>query len=81
MFGNTGRNTLTGPGYKNVNLALVKRVRFGSSSTLELRAEAFNVLDHVNYNLPDAFFGSPTFGRILSAQSPRRIQFGVRSVF
>jgi hypothetical protein len=80
-FGNSGRNTLTGPGYKNLNLALVKRVRFGSTAALELRGEAFNLFDHVNYDLPDAFFGSPTFGRILSAQSPRRFQFGVRTVF
>jgi hypothetical protein len=48
---------------------------------LELRGEAFNLLNRVNYDLPDQFFGSPTFGQILSAQSPRRFQFGVRMVF
>jgi hypothetical protein len=80
-FGNSGRNTLTGPGCANINLALLKHVRLGTTATIELRAEAFNVLDRVNYNLPDAFFGSPTFGKILSAQSPRRFQFGVRTTF
>lgn len=80
-FGHSGRNTLTGPGFKTLNVALVKRIHVGMTGTLELRAEAFNLFDHVNYNLPDAFFGSPTFGRILSAQSPRRIQFGVRAAF
>jgi hypothetical protein len=80
-FGNSGRNTLSGPGYSNINLALVKPIRFGLTRTVELRLEAFNLLNRVNYDLPDAFFGSPTFGRILSAQSPRRFQLGVRAVF
>jgi hypothetical protein len=80
-FGNAGRNILIGPRYKNINVALVKHVRFGTESELQLRAEAFNLLDNLNYNLPDAFFDSPTFGRILSAQSPRRIQFGVKAIF
>jgi hypothetical protein len=31
--------------------------------------------------LPDNFLGSPTFGRILSAQSPRHIQFGLKLLF
>jgi hypothetical protein len=80
-FGNSGRNTLEGPGYQTVNVALVKRIHFGQQGRLELRAEAFNLFDRVNYDLPDAFFGSPTFGRILSAQSPRRVQLGIRTAF
>ena len=80
-FGNSGRNTLTGPGFRTLNVALVKHIRFGPRASIDLRAEAFNVINRVNYDLPDAFFGSPTFGRILSAGSPRRFQFGVRTVF
>jgi hypothetical protein len=80
-FGNSGRNAYRGPGYSNLNLALVKPIRFGLTRTVELRLEAFNLLDRINYDLPDAFFGSPTFGRILSAQSPRRFQVGARATF
>jgi hypothetical protein len=80
-FGNAGRNILTGPGYRNVNLAVIKYVPVGSAVRLQLRAEAFNLLNRTNLDLPDAFFGSPTFGQVLSAGSPRRIQFGVRAVF
>jgi hypothetical protein len=80
-FGNSGRNTLEGPRYRTVNVALVKRIHFAQQARLELRAEAFNLFDRVNYDLPDAFFGSPTFGRILSAQSPRRVQLGIRAAF
>ena len=80
-FGDSGRNTLEGPAYVNLNLALVKLIRFGGRGELQLRAEAFNLFDRANFDLPDAFLGSPTFGKILSAQSPRRIQFGVRALF
>ena len=80
-FGNSGRNTLDGPGYQNVNLAILKYVALGKDLRLQLRAEAFNLFNHANFDLPDAFFGSPTFGRILSAQSPRRVQFGVKAIF
>jgi hypothetical protein len=80
-FGNSGRNAYRGPRYSNLNAALVKPIRFGLTRTVELRLEAFNLLNRVNYDLPDAFFGSPTFGRILSAQSPRRLQLGIRAVF
>ena len=80
-FGNAGRNILEGPGYQNVNLALLKQVSLPGRARLQLRAEAFNLLNRVNFDLPDNFFGSPTFGRILSAGSPRHIQFGARLMF
>ena len=80
-FGNSGRNTLRGPGFTSLNLALVKRFRVGTRARIDLRAEGFNVTNRVNYDLPDAFFGSPTFGQILSSGSPRRFQFGVRTTF
>ena len=79
-FGNAGRNILTGPGYGNVNFAVIKYVPCGSVR-VQLRAEAFNLFNRTNLDLPDAFFGSPTFGQVLSAGSPRRFQFGVRAVF
>lgn len=80
-FGTAQRNSLQGPGYVNLNVALVKVVRLGGTGQLQLRAEAFNLLDRANFDLPDGFVGSPTFGKILSAQSPRRVQFGVRALF
>ncbi|RPI57568.1 MAG: TonB-dependent receptor [Acidobacteria bacterium] len=80
-FGNAGRNILDGPGYQNVNLAVLKRVPLAGRTSLQLRAEAFNLLNRVNFDLPDNFYGSPTFGQILSAGSPRHIQFGARLMF
>jgi hypothetical protein len=48
---------------------------------LQFRAEAFNLFNHPNFNLPDNFFPSPTFGRITSARDPRHIQFGLKLLF
>ncbi len=80
-FGNAGRNTLDGPGYQNVNASLVKHTRLSESASLQLRAEAFNLFNRPNFDLPDNFLGSPTFGQIRSAQSPRHLQFGVKLLF
>ncbi|MCA1563685.1 MAG: hypothetical protein LC804_26695, partial [Acidobacteria bacterium] len=80
-FGNAGRNMLDGPRYRNVNLALLKHAALSGGVRLQLRAEAFNLFNRVNFDLPDNFFGSPTFGQVLSAQSPRRIQFGVKVLY
>jgi hypothetical protein len=80
-FGNVGRNTLEGPGYSNLNLGLMREFRLRPASRLQFRIEAFNLFNRVNFNLPDNFFGSPTFGQILSAGAPRRIQLGVKILY
>lgn len=80
-FGNAGRNILTGPEFQNVNASLVKNTFLREGLNLQLRFEAFNLFNHPNFNLPDNFLGSPTFGQILSAQSPRHIQLGAKLIF
>jgi hypothetical protein len=80
-FGNAGRNIVEGPGFQNVNASLVKNTRFSETLNLQFRAEFFNLFNHPNFNLPDNFLGSPTFGRISSARDPRHIQFGLKLLF
>ncbi len=80
-FGNAGRNILEGPGYHNVNASLIKNTALNERLNLQLRAEVFNLFNHPNFNLPDNFFGSPTFGRITSARDPRHLQFGAKLLF
>ena len=80
-FGNSGRNILDGPSYQSVNVSLVKNAHLAESAVLQFRAEAFNLFNRPNFDLPDIFVGSPTFGRINSAQSPRHIQFGLKILF
>ncbi len=80
-FGNSGRNVLDGPGYRDVSFSLIKDSNLRESLRLQFRAEFFNFFNHPNLDLPDIFLGSPTFGRIFSALSPRRIQFGLKLIF
>ena len=80
-FGNAGRNILEGPAFANVNLALVKHLPLADQTRLQLRLEAFNLFNRTNFGLPDNFFGSPTFGQILTASDARRLQLGVRLLF
>jgi hypothetical protein len=80
-FGNSGRNILEGPGLATVNFSLLKNTVIREHTTLQFRLETFNLFNRANFALPDNFVGSPTFGQILSAGSPRRLQLGLKLLF
>jgi hypothetical protein len=80
-FGNAGRNFLDGPGLATVNFSIVKNTRATERLNIQFRAEFFNLLNRTNFNLPDNFVGSPTFGQITSAQDPRRTQLALKFLF
>ncbi|MBI3470440.1 MAG: TonB-dependent receptor [Candidatus Solibacter usitatus] len=80
-FGNAGRNILDGPGLATLNASIVKDTRVGERLNLQFRAEAFNLFNRTNFDLPDNFVGSPTFGAIRSAGSPRHVQLGLKLLF
>jgi len=79
-YGSAPRNSVIGPGYANVDIAVAKTWAVGASQ-LEFRWEVFNVFNRANFDLPNRIFGSPNFGRIFSAKSPREMQLGVRLAF
>ncbi len=79
--GNTPRNFLRGPVQRRVDLSISKRLSLGRTS-LELRAEVFNLLNTVNLALPENNFTSSDFGHITSTVGgPRVSQFGARITF
>jgi hypothetical protein len=81
-FGDAGRYILSGPGLTNFDLALIKNTRISEHTSLQFRAEAFNLANHPNFNLPQSVVNTPqTFGRILSALDPRILQFGLKLFF
>jgi hypothetical protein len=80
-FGNSGRNTLIGPSSYNLDGSLFKMIPIRESLRLQFRAEFFNALNHANLANPVANIGSATVGQILSASSPRILQFGLRLTF
>ena len=80
-FGNGGRNSLTAPGVWNWDFALVKSVPIAERMQASLRFEAFNLLNHANFNQPAATLTSPNFGTITTAGSPRVLQLALRVSF
>jgi hypothetical protein len=83
-FGSTPRNAVRGPGLKNVDLSLSKRVVLDGvkqGMNLELRIDAFNAFNNVNFGVPNLNFASAAFGRIGSALDAREFQFGVKLNF
>ena len=81
-FGNAGRNVLTGPAYAQVDLSLAKDLaRISEQGRVALRADAFNLLNHPNFQLPDGFLDNPTFGSVLAAYPARQLQLALRLSF
>lgn len=91
-----GRNTGLGPKFRTFDLRLVRTVRFQERRTLELMAEAFNLLNNLNYASVNNTVGNVAgpfrlTGRddrgpsdplgFTAAADPRRIQLGLRLRF
>ncbi|MGB7136830.1 MAG: carboxypeptidase regulatory-like domain-containing protein, partial [Acidobacteriaceae bacterium] len=80
-FGDAGAYSLRGPGYIDIDAALSRLFPVYHEQLIEVRFEAFNTLNRVNYGNPTATESSSTFGRILTANSPRILQFAMKYNF
>jgi hypothetical protein len=81
-FGNTGRNAFRGPGFATFDFAIAKNFRIREGSRLQFRMETFNLFNRTNFNNPNSTVtAGANFGKLLSANDPRVLQFGLRFVF
>ena len=82
-YGNAGRNSLRGPGFWNLDTSLFRLFPIGEGRQFEFRAEAFNILNHVNLGQPNNDINSgKTFGTINGVSNPaRQIQLSGKFVF
>jgi hypothetical protein len=80
-YGSAGRDSLQGPGGFGMDLALMRHITIRESQRVEVRAEAFNVLNHPTFQNPTATLSSSTFGQILTANDPRILQFALKYIF
>ena len=89
--GNTPRDFLYGPGYRDIDLGIFRDFRFRERFTFQLRGEATNAFNFVSLNNPSGTSGPPatvgaapssaSFGHITAAANPRIIQVGARLTF
>jgi hypothetical protein len=81
-IGNLGRNTSREPGYVNFDLSLFRTVTITERIALQLRLEAFNAFNHVNYREPSSTnIVNATYGLITAAAPPRLAQISARLSF
>lgn len=94
-FGDAGRNSLRGPGLASFDLSLVRHFALTERLRLTAEAEAFNLFNRVNFQLPQSLVPGPvppsamnqaiptgtTFGEIFSANAARQIQVALRLNF
>ena len=79
--GNERRGVITGPGYVRVDPGVFRNFRIYHESQLQIRAEAYNVLNHVNYQGVQTSSSSATFGQITSVRDPRILQVAAKFTF
>ena len=81
LVGDTGRNVFSGPGLYSVDMSLMREFALpglGESRRIQIRADAFNILNHANLNNPVNTmacsgcnqFAIAFYGRVESSGSP-----------
>jgi hypothetical protein len=83
FFGTLQRGSFTGPGFTNLDASLHKVffMPYNEKHQLSIRFEAFNSLNHANWNNPTLTTSSATFGRISGAGSMRQLQLAAKYQF
>ncbi|MEE8162217.1 MAG: hypothetical protein V3T61_11330, partial [Acidobacteriota bacterium] len=87
FYGNLGRNSLIGPGFANLDLALVNRralPAWGREIGIQFRLEVFNLFNHPNFGFPDrVVFAGPTAGLIRppTVLFSRQLQIALKVTF
>ncbi len=82
QYGDSGRNYLFGPGYWNMDVSLSRFFQVREGQRIEIRADAFNLFNHANWNGPNTGLNnSKTIGQITGASGPRIMQFALKYEF
>ena len=79
--GNLGRNVLSGPGSRNVDMGIFRNFKFKERMNFQVRGEFTNVFNLINLSAPTVTLSSAAFGTIRSAGATRGMQLGLRLTF
>ena len=81
-FGNAKRNSVRGPAFWQVDLALSRRIPLPwPAGAVELRAEFFNLFNRTNFRAPNGNRSAAAFGTITQTYDPRQAQLGLKVSF
>jgi hypothetical protein len=75
-FGNLGRNTLYGPHYFSTDISLFKNFNITERIRMQIGANAYNALNHPNFQNPNADVNGGGFGQITSTAIPPTSAYG-----
>jgi hypothetical protein len=80
-FGNLGRNVISGPGQWGLDASIFRVFNITERFKLQLRGEAFSVINTPKWNDPTTDINSANFGFITGAGGARSIQLGAKLLF
>lgn len=81
-YGNVGRNSVYGPNLQTMDIGITRDFAIAEKARFEARAEFFNALNHTNYDVPNRFVNTSSFGSITGTATPgREIQLSGRISF
>ena len=80
-FGNSSRNSVIAPGLEEIDLSMEKTIPLSERAKLQFRAEAYNLMNHPNFNVPNRIAFTANFGTISSAQDSRQLQLALKLSF
>ena len=80
-FGNAGRAFLIGPALFDLDIGVLRTFPITEKARLQFRGEAFNSVNHPNFDTPGRYLGTSTFGIITSAEPARILQLGLKLLF
>ncbi len=81
VWGSATRGMIRGPFYFNVDLAVSRTFPVWGQTRLEARVEVFNVFNRFQLGDPVVDYASVNFGKIVTAEDPRILQFAVKFTF
>ncbi len=81
FFGDASVGTIRGPSYTGVNVSLYKTFPIYKTFSAQFRAEAFNVLNHPNFNSVDYGLGDGSYGQVTGAGDARILEFAAKITF
>ncbi len=81
VFGNMGRNAISGPGFYNLDFSIFKIFQVTERIKAEVRGEAFSATNTPQFSNPGTTVGNSNFGYITGAGGGRNLQLGFKLSF